>query len=215
MDPIEAAIADLESLKLVEKGKIQEIATKYGVNRSTLSKRWRGKQGSRAEMYEDKRLLNDQQEKTLVEYIEGLHRRQLPPTHQIIRNFAKEICGKKLGKIWPYRFLKRHLDKLVTKFYFGIDRDRCRADSGYKYSLYFKLLKRKIEQYKIRLWLIYNMDEKGFLIGILSKIKRIFLKWRYKETKLKQMLQDGNREWITSIACICADGTALAPALIY
>ena len=81
MDPIEAAIADLESLKLVEKGKIQEIATKHGVNQSTLSKRWRGKQGSCAEMYEDKRLLNDQQEKTLVEYIKGLHQRQLPPTH--------------------------------------------------------------------------------------------------------------------------------------
>ena len=58
MDPIEAAIADLESLKLVEKGKIQEIAIKYSINWSTLSKRWRGKQGFRAEMYKDKRLLN-------------------------------------------------------------------------------------------------------------------------------------------------------------
>ena len=96
-----------------------------------------------------------------------------------------------------------------------MDRDRCRADLGYKYSLYFELLKRKIEQYKIWPWLIYNMDEKGFLIGILLKMKRIFLKWRYKEIKLKQMLQDGNREWITLIVCICADGTALAPALIY
>ena len=46
MDPIDVAIADLKSLKLVEKGKIQEIATKHDINRSTLSKRWRGKQGS-------------------------------------------------------------------------------------------------------------------------------------------------------------------------
>ena len=73
MDPIEAAIADLESLKLVEKGKIQEIAIKHSVNRLTLSKRWRGKQGSRAEIYKDKRLLNNQQEKTLIEYIKGLY----------------------------------------------------------------------------------------------------------------------------------------------
>jgi len=57
-----------------------------------------------------------------------------------------------------------------------MDRDRYRADLGYKYSLYFELLKRKIEQYKIRPWLIYNMDEKGFLIGILLKMKRIFSK---------------------------------------
>jgi hypothetical protein len=59
MDPIEAAIADLESLKLIEKGKIQEIATKYGVNQSALSKRWRGKQGFYVEIYKNKRLLNN------------------------------------------------------------------------------------------------------------------------------------------------------------
>ena len=73
MDPIEAAITNLESLKLVEKGKIQEIIIKHGVNQSTLSKRWRGKQGSHIEIYKDKQLLNNQQEKTLVEYIKGLH----------------------------------------------------------------------------------------------------------------------------------------------
>ena len=42
--------------------------------------------------------------------------------------------------------------------------------------LYFKLLKRKMEEYKINPQLIYNMDEKGFLIKILLKMKRIFLK---------------------------------------
>lgn len=96
-----------------------------------------------------------------------------------------------------------------------MDRERCRADLALKYSLYFELLKRKLKEYKIQPSLIYNMDEKGFLIGVLLKMKRIFLKRRYEETNLKQMLQDGNREWITLIACICADGTALALALIY
>ena len=59
------------------------------------------------------------------------------------------------------------------------------------------------------------MDKKGFLIGILLKIKRIFSKWQYKEIKLKQMLQDSNREWIILIAYIYTDRTALALALIY
>jgi len=27
--------------------------------------------------------------------------------------------------------------------------------------------------------------------------------------------QDGNREWINVLATLCADGTALSPALIY
>jgi hypothetical protein len=59
------------------------------------------------------------------------------------------------------------------------------------------------------------MDEKGFLIGMLVKGLRIFSKQKYKNDGLKQRLQDGNREWITSIACICADGTSLLPGLIY
>ncbi len=59
------------------------------------------------------------------------------------------------------------------------------------------------------------MDEKGFLIGILSKMKRIFSKRRYKEGGIRQTIQDGNREWITIIAYICADGSSLTPALIY
>ena len=59
------------------------------------------------------------------------------------------------------------------------------------------------------------MDEKGFLIGVLAKMKRIFLRLRYEEGGIRQLLQDDNRKWITIIACICADGTTLSPGLIY
>jgi hypothetical protein len=54
-----------------------------------------------------------------------------------------------------------------------------------------------------------------FLIGILSKAKRIFSKRQYEKDEFQQRLQDGNCEWITSIACICADGTSLSPGLVY
>jgi hypothetical protein len=96
-----------------------------------------------------------------------------------------------------------------------MDKERHKTDSALKYSLYFDLLKRKIEEYGIRPWLIYNMDEKGFLIGVLSKQKRVFGRRLYKEGGLRQFVQDGNREWITVMAYICADGSALDPALIY
>ena len=62
---------------------------------------------------------------------------------------------------------------------------------------------------------MYNMDEKGFLVGVLSKMKRVFSRRRYEKGGIKQLIQDGNREWITTIACICADGSSLSPALIY
>ena len=72
-----------------------------------------------------------------------------------------------------------------------------------------------MEQYHIEPQHVYNIDKKGFLIGVLSKMKRIFSRRRYEEGGIKQIIQDGNREWITTIAVICADGSALLPGLIY
>ncbi|KAF1987353.1 DDE-domain-containing protein [Aulographum hederae CBS 113979] len=57
----------------------------------------------------------------------------------------------------------------------------------------------------------YNMDEKGFLIGVLNKMKRVYS----SQNPPKGAGQDGNRNWITIIATICADGTSLPPGIIY
>jgi hypothetical protein len=59
------------------------------------------------------------------------------------------------------------------------------------------------------------MDEKGFLIGILGRSKRIFSKRQWEKKEVKAALQDGSREWITVLASVCADGTAIPPGLIY
>lgn len=77
------------------------------------------------------------------------------------------------------------------------------------------MLAKELEEYEIQPEDIYNMDEKDFLIGMLSKGLRIFSRHKYEQGGFKQNLQDGNREWITSIACICADGTSLSLGLIY
>ena len=53
------------------------------------------------------------------------------------------------------------------------------------------------------------------MIGVLSKMKRVFSRRHYKEGAIKQIIQDGNREWITTIATIYADGTVLLLGLIY
>ena len=43
----------------------------------------------------------------------------------------------------------------------------------------------------------------------------MFSRRLYEEGKLRSIMQDGNREWITLLACICADGSTLEPSLIY
>jgi DDE superfamily endonuclease len=37
----------------------------------------------------------------------------------------------------------------------------------------------------------------------------------YKQGRIRYVSQDGNREFISLLACACADGTTLPPALIY
>jgi hypothetical protein len=55
-------------------------------------------------------------------------------------------------------------------------------------------LEEQIAKYNLVPKDIHNIDEKGFLIRVLAKQKRIFSRQRYKEGGIKQMIQDGNRE---------------------
>jgi hypothetical protein len=59
------------------------------------------------------------------------------------------------------------------------------------------------------------VDEKGFLIGFSRTKKRVVSVEGLKSKRIAGASQDGNREFITLIASICADGSALPPALIY
>jgi hypothetical protein len=112
----------------------------------------------------------------------------------MIRNFASEIGGRQAGKSWVNWFIKRFDVDLVSRWTSSIDTNRKKANSAFKYSLYFKLLRRKIKQYNVNLRHTYNIDEKGFLISILLRIKQIFTKQRYKDGGIKQIIQDSNRK---------------------
>lgn len=70
-------------------------------------------------------------------------------------------------------------------------------------------------QYDIQPYNLYNMDEKGFMIGMLKKTKRVFDKEAFERGQIVGNTQDGNCEWITAVCCICADGTHIPPGLIY
>src|SRR5207237_5413559 len=72
MEATDPILAALESLRLGEYSTIKETADRFGVERSTLSKRHRGVQGSRATQAEKSRNLDTTQEKQLIKYISRL-----------------------------------------------------------------------------------------------------------------------------------------------
>jgi hypothetical protein len=62
---------------------------------------------------------------------------------------------------------------------------------------------------------MWNVDEKGFLIGIGSKMRRIMSREAFERGRCRQSVQHGNREFITLIACVSALGNSIAPTLLY
>jgi hypothetical protein len=62
---------------------------------------------------------------------------------------------------------------------------------------------------------LYNIDEKGFLQGYAHSVKRIMTRKEYTSGQVQSNKYNRSREFISLLAAICADGTAVPPALIY
>ena len=72
-----------------------------------------------------------------------------------------------------------------------------------------------IEKYNVTADCIYNWDEKGFIIGMAAVTKRIMSKKAYESGRIRGASQDGNREFISLLACISAIGKALPPSILF
>ena len=212
---VEDALAEIDAMESGEDFSYQKLAEKHGCWRSTLTRRHQEETESREAKAISQRLISPQDEEELVQYIEGLTARHLAPTRQMIKNFAAPVAKREVSESWVTRFISRHKDRLISMWTTAMESTRHKADSGLKYKLYFDLLHAKMAEYGVEAEHTYNMDEKGFAIGVVGRSKRIFSKALYGKKQYRQSLHDGNREWVTLLACICADGSALPPSIIY
>ena len=95
MDDIDEA---LKSLQLHNNPNVSAVAEQYYVDRSTLSRRFRGVTYSHVVKCQNQGLLSPAQEKSLVQYINKLTETGIPPTVLIVHNFVYNIVGKRPGK---------------------------------------------------------------------------------------------------------------------
>jgi hypothetical protein len=170
MSPIEAALAAIDALGPGEKFSYRQVAEKYGCSHVTLYRRHRGVSTSCATKAANQQALHPQQEQELLQYIKVLTQRGLPPTRALIRRLASEIARRELGKHWVDWYIKRYDVHLISYWATGIDCSRHNANSEVKYRLYFDLLSSKISEYSIEPRHTYNIDEKGFLLGIVTRL---------------------------------------------
>ena len=92
MDEIDAALAEIDSLKPGEEFSYTQIAKKHGVDRSTLARRHQRVQVPRNVANSNQAKLNPQQEEELIKYIEELAERRIAPKREIIRNFTSKVA---------------------------------------------------------------------------------------------------------------------------
>ncbi|KAF1938265.1 hypothetical protein EJ02DRAFT_458019 [Clathrospora elynae] len=110
MGVTEDALAAIESLDEREQFTYQATADIYGMSRTTLSRRHWQVQGSREGQAINLQLLSPHQEEEFVKYIIELTERGLPPTREMIQNFAREVVKKEVGNGWVTRFVERNKD---------------------------------------------------------------------------------------------------------
>ena len=106
----------------------EAIAARASLSCTTLSRRFRGITISRAESnLEIRQCLINAQEEALIKQINKLSIRNMPPTSQIVKNLAKEICGRKIYKNWIANFVHRYKDRLKLAYLRNIDKNRAKA----------------------------------------------------------------------------------------
>ncbi|KAF4547232.1 Hypothetical protein D9617_51g088960 [Elsinoe fawcettii] len=170
---MDQAIAELRAAEFPN---VAATAAKFDLVRSTLWSRWKGITTERTHVIEDSRFLNDQQEQQLLLHIRQLCDRCLPPTAAIVAEIAAQLGGRGPGHNWYSRFVERHKDELDSRYLNNLNLERYQADSVASFEHYFSIVAKKMDEYQILPEKTDNMDEKGFLLGRITKSKRVFPK---------------------------------------
>ena len=135
---IEAALA---AISLQETPNYSQIARDFNVHRLQLYRRHKGLCRSINEAHEYQKLLSNPQQRVLIEHINELSGRGIPPTPSMVRVFAWEISGQWPGNNWVARFVESNRSELKSAYLSGFDLKRKKADNYYLIKKYFEIVR--------------------------------------------------------------------------
>ena len=130
---LQNALADLN---LQEHPNISETARRHGVERSKLSKHWRGVQVSMEEYHESQNYMTDEQAQSLINYINLLTDRGTPSTPPMVKRFVKDITGIDVGKNYVNKFWRKFDDQLLGGYIAPVDLKHKKADNALETQIY-------------------------------------------------------------------------------
>ncbi|RKK79343.1 hypothetical protein BFJ71_g16262 [Fusarium oxysporum] len=160
------------------------------------------------------RKLSDLEEQIIVQFILDLDSRGFPPRLHCVEEMANRLLADRemppVGKRWASNFVKRHKD-LKMHFFRKYDYQRAKCEDPTIIRNWFRLVANVIAKYGIRPDEIYNFEETGFMMGVIASGMVVTGAERRGRPKA---VQPGNREWITVIQGINAEGQAIPPFII-
>ena len=108
-DSLEVICCIEQACHNISKGaKLAPTALKYNLPAGTLRNRYYGHTQSASKAHLHERLMDDAQEQALVDWMMFLGMTGRPISRTTLRPKCVEICGKLPGKVWVWRFMKRH-----------------------------------------------------------------------------------------------------------
>ena len=192
---------------------VKRASSIYNVARSTLISRRAGVK-SRRDIQPKSRKLTNSEERVIVQYILHLDSKGFPPRLSGVEDMANRLLSKRsterVGRHWASNFIKRH-PELVTRFNRKYDYQRAKCESATLIQEWFRLLSNTIAKYGVQESDIYNFDETGFMMGIISTATVVTSSEKVGKANLKQ---PGNREWVTVIQGVNTTGWALPPFVV-
>jgi hypothetical protein len=208
---LQQALQDLQTHKYPS---IRAAAAANEVDHTTLSRRLKG-QVSRSLARESQQLLSNQQEMLLKQWILDLEAQGHAATYTTIRELAAIISlnsggPEKIGHNWITRFLQRHPD-IHSKVGKKIQAQRLDATTPQAITAWFTQLEGVRKQYKIQWRNTYNMDETGIALGVCNNQRVIGT----TSTTSSFKKTPENREWVSIIETISAEGIRLQALIIF
>jgi hypothetical protein len=93
----------------------------------------------------------------------------------------------------------------------GLEKARAKAMNRHAVNGFFNMLSEVINEYNILPETLYNINEKGLQLGICAKTTAMI----DQDQRIAYSIENGNRELVTVIETICADGSILYPSVIF
>jgi hypothetical protein len=192
---------------------IHKAAQTFSVPHTTLHRRMM-QQRSHEESRVNKHKLDAIEEQTLVRYIIDQDARGFPLRLSGVEDMANLLLasrdGKPVGKHWARRFVDMQ-PSLKTRFDRPYDYQRALCEDPEVIGNWFRLLSNMMAKYRIIDDNLYNCDETGFMMGMITASMVVTRADRRGKAK---SVQPGNREWATVIECINVNGWCIPPFVI-